>query len=162
MYHLEISRIIWISCSAPCVLWITLTELNYCLTLCCSLMAPWCNSSRKKTKKKLRWLPCHVGLFECVTERLCLPAVIWSLECAFSSTAPSSSSGSSRRMPGNTPAVRATALVSRPRHRPTWLFSVSVTVATKCRGRGGGRRYSSYVRRAAAVWRLLHCLAALL
>lgn len=57
--------------------------------------------------------------------------------------APLSSSGSSRRMPGNTPAVRATASVSRPQHQPTWLFSVSVTVATKWRGRGGKQALSA-------------------
>lgn len=78
-----------------------------------------------------------LSCFSVWQKRLCLLVVIWSSECASSSTAPSSSSGSSRRMPGNTPAVRATASVSRPRHRPTWLFSVSVTVATKWRGRGG-------------------------
>lgn len=78
-----------------------------------------------------------LSCFSVWQKRLCLLVVIWSSECASSSTAPSSSTGSSRRMPGNTPAVRATASVSRPRHRPTWLFSVSVTVATKWRGRGG-------------------------
>lgn len=98
----------------------------------------WHLGATHPRKTKPRRLPWHVGLFECVTERLSPLAVIWNWECAFSSMAPSSSSGSSRRMPGNTPAVRATALVSRPRHRPTWLFSVSVTVATKWRGRGGG------------------------
>lgn len=67
---------------------------------------------------------------------LCLLSVIWNSECAFLSMAHSSSSGSNQRMLGNTPAVRATALVSRRQHQPTWLFSVSVTVATKCRGRG--------------------------
>lgn len=62
-------------------------------------------------------------------------------------------------MLGNTPAVRATASASRPQHRPTWLFSVSVTVATKWRGRGGDGT-ASWVcvwveGTAAAVWRLL-------
>lgn len=83
----------------------------------------------------------------CVCVCVCLPAVIWSSECAFLSTAPLSSSGSSRRMQGNTPAVRATVSASHPLHRPTWLFSVSITVATKWMGEGRGDGTASCMRR---------------
>lgn len=145
---------LWICCSGT-VVFGSLKEPNYCLTLCCPLMAPWCNSTQKTTSK--RRPPCHVTVFECATKSLCLLAVIWSWECAFSSTAPLSSSGSSRRMPGNTPAVRATAWAYRPQHQPTWLFSVSVAVATMWRGRGGetvqqlcGENSSSSME--AAIW----------
>lgn len=124
-----------------------------CLTLCCSLMVPWGNLA--SAKGRCPPCPCWcVSAMQChkkqQTNKRVFLSVIWSCGCASSSMAPLSSSGSSRRMPGNTPAVRATASVSRPQHQPTWLFSVSVTVATKWRGRGGetsslsGRRQHPY------------------
>lgn len=50
---------------------------------------------------------------------VCLLAVTWSSECAFSSTAPLSSSGSSRRMLGNTPVLQATAWANHRLPLPT-------------------------------------------
>lgn len=110
------------------------------------------HACRIKKKKERGGMTAPSCWSACLTERLHLSAVIWSSECASSSTAPSSSSGSSRRMPGNTPAVQATASASRPRHRPTWLFSVSVTLATKWVGEGDSSRARGAAA-AAAVWR---------
>lgn len=63
---MAISRFVWISCSVLCVLWISLRAVC-CLTLCCSLMAPWCNLAKiKKIKKLIATLSCW-----CVLATLC-------------------------------------------------------------------------------------------
>lgn len=69
MYHLvimTISGFIWMSCSVLCVLWLPLTA-GCCLTLCCSLMAPWCYLEKKKKnrkRKRNRLVSCPVGVFQ--------------------------------------------------------------------------------------------------